>query len=63
MAILVLAGINMLVFELITVRGVREWDVKPTPPMSARFAGGISLCCWLLVVVFGRWTGFTMLPE
>jgi len=63
MCILVLAGINMLIFELITVRGVQEWDLKAVPPLRARLAGGISLTCWVLVVVFGRWTGFTMLPE
>jgi len=63
MAIIILAGINMLIFEFITVRGVRDWDVKPTPPLPAKLAGGISLTCWVLVVVFGRWTGFTMLPE
>jgi hypothetical protein len=61
--IMALAGINMLIFELITMRGVQDWDVKPTPPPSARLAGAISLTCWVLVVVFGRWTGFTMLPE
>ena len=63
MCVLVLAGINMLVFELITVRGVATWDREPTPPLPARLAGGISLACWALVVTFGRWTGFTMLPE
>jgi hypothetical protein len=61
--ILALAGINMLIFELITVRGVQSWDARSTPPSSARLAGGISLTCWILVVVFGRWTGFTMLPQ
>jgi hypothetical protein len=45
------------------VRGVQEWDLKPTPPLPARLAGGMSLTCWALVVIFGRWTGFTMLPE
>lgn len=63
MSIMVLAGINMLIFEFITIRGVHEWDVKSTPPLAAKLAGGISLTCWVLVVVFGRWTGFTMLPE
>jgi uncharacterized membrane protein len=63
MCVLVLAGINMLIFELITVRGVAKWDREPTPPLSARLAGGISLACWALVVTFGRWTGFTLLPE
>ena len=63
MSIMVLAGINMLVFELITVRGVEKWNVDPTPPLPARLAGAISLASWALIVMFGRWTGFTMLPE
>src|ERR1700704_861372 len=54
MSIMALAGINMLVFEFITVGGVREWDLKPTPPPHARLAGGISVTCWLLVFIFGR---------
>jgi uncharacterized membrane protein len=63
MGIMALAGINMLVFELITMRGVKTWDAATTPPTQARLAGAISIGCWALVVVFGRWTGFTMLPE
>jgi hypothetical protein len=63
MSIMVLAAINMLIFEFITVRSVQEWDLKRTPPLPARLAGGISLGCWVLVVIFGRWTGFTVLSE
>ena len=63
MSIMVLAGINMLIFEFITVRGVQEWDLKPTPPLPARLAGGISVTCWLLIFVFGRLTGFTVLSQ
>ncbi len=63
MSIMVLAGINMLIFEFITVRGVKEWDLNPTPPLPARLAGGISFTCWVLVFIFGRWTGFTVLSE
>jgi len=63
MGIMALAGINMLIFEFITVRGVQSWNVNPTPPLPARLAGGISISCWLLVFVFGRWTGFSILPE
>jgi hypothetical protein len=61
MILIVLAGINMLIFELVTFDGVREWDRKPLPPRQARLAGGISLTCWVLVLVFGRWTGFTVM--
>ena len=61
MLVIVLAGINMLIFELITVRGVQDWDRKPVPALPARLAGGISLTCWILVVIFGRWTGFTVM--
>jgi hypothetical protein len=63
MAIMAAAGINMFIFEFITVRGVKEWDPTPIPPLPARLAGGISLACWVLVFVFGRWTGFSVLPE
>lgn len=63
MSIMAAAGINMLIFEFITVRSVQTWDPKPNPPLPARLAGGISLTCWLLVFIFGRWTGFTVLPE
>lgn len=63
MVIMLAAGINMAIFEFITVRGVKEWDVTPNLPIQARLAGGISLACWALVFVFGRWTGFSILPE
>ena len=63
MAIMAAAGINMVIFEFVTARGAKEWDLKPNLPLPARLAGGISLTCWLLIFVFGRWTGFSILPE
>jgi hypothetical protein len=61
--IMALAGINMLIFELLTVRGVANWNRNPTPPLAARLAGAISLSSWVLVFVLGRLTGFSILPE
>ena len=61
--IMFIAAVNMLIFEFVTVRGVQEWDKNPTPPAAARLAGGISLACWILVFVFGRWTGFSVMPA
>jgi hypothetical protein len=55
-----LAGINMLIFHFITYRGVSDWDRNAAVPMAAKFAGGISLVAWLVVVAYGRWTGYTM---
>jgi hypothetical protein len=57
MVLIVLAGINMAVFEFITVRGVKDWDLAKTPPLAARLAGGISITCWLLVLACGRLIG------
>ena len=63
MSIMLVAGINMLIFEFVTARSVQTWNLGPSPPLSARLAGGISLTCWFLVFIFGRWTGFSVLPE
>src|SRR5262245_46625242 len=58
MLMLVLAGLNMLVFQLVTFRGVGAWDEKRRTPPAARLAGAASLACWIAVVAFGRWIGF-----
>jgi hypothetical protein len=60
MLLLVLAGLNMLVFQLVTFRGVGGWDEAARTPAGARFAGAFSLLCWIGVVAFGRWIGFTI---
>ncbi len=60
MALIAAAGINMVIFEFITVRDVQKWNLNPTPPPRVRLAGGISIACWVLVVVFGRLIGFTL---
>jgi hypothetical protein len=59
---IVVAGINMISFEFITVRDVQKWTLDPTPPQQARLAGGISIASWVLIVVFGRSISF-MLPT
>jgi len=60
MALIAVAGINMMIFEFITVRDVQKWNLNPTTTPPARLAGGISIACWVLVVVFGRLIGFTL---
>jgi hypothetical protein len=60
MLMMVLAGLNMLVFQLATFRGVGTWDDAQATPPGARFAGGFSLVAWISIVAFGRWIGFTI---
>jgi hypothetical protein len=63
MLLMLLAGVNMLVFQLITFRSVSKWDRDVPGPLAGVVAGAVSLACWLGVVAFGRQIGFTMYPE
>jgi hypothetical protein len=55
---LLAAGLNMLLFQLLTARGIAAWD-SGKPPCPARIAGVVSLLLWAAVVLLGRWIGFT----
>ena len=63
MALLVLAGINMLFFHFVVSRDIQRWDTRSPPPLGVRFAGAASLILWICVVGFGRWIGFTLQPT
>jgi len=56
--LLLLSGVNTLIFELGTFRSVAAWDRGRTP-LAAKLAGGLSLIFWISVVTLGRWIGFT----
>lgn len=58
--LLVLAGVNMAVFHVITWRTVKEWDTTPMVPTGAKVAGALSLLLWIGVIFFGRAIGFTL---
>src|SRR5678816_549279 len=59
MALLLLAGINMGIFELTSGRTVRQWETAVSPPTGAKTAAVISLVLWIGVIFLGRWIGFT----
>jgi len=60
MVLLVLAGVNVLVFELTAGRTVHRWDRAPSaPPPVARTIAALSLAIWVGVIVTGRIIGFT----
>jgi uncharacterized membrane protein len=59
MLLLVLAGVNMGIFELTTGRRAQQWGQESTTPRAARTAAKFSLLIWISVIVFGRLIGFT----
>jgi hypothetical protein len=52
-ALLVVAGVNAMIFELTAARHVVAWD-QGRPPFRAKLTGGISLLVWIGVVAMGR---------
>jgi len=58
-ALLFLAAINMLVFELTTRRTVAQWDRDASAPPLGRAVAAVSLVIWISVIVAGRMIGFT----
>jgi hypothetical protein len=59
MLMLLIAGVNVAIFEFWTFRGVASWNRKGPIPVAAKLAGALSLVLWIFVVGFGRWIGFT----
>ena len=59
-AALLLAGLNALVYHLVTERRLAEWDDNVRLPLPARAAGLLSIVLWATVVLGGRMTAYTM---
>jgi len=51
---ILLTGINALLFHLTIEKRIAAWDNDPTPPARARLAGAASLVLWCGVVICGR---------
>lgn len=56
------AGINMAIFHMTAHRRIADWDEAVPTPLSARLAGATSLVLWMVVIVLGRFVGFTLAP-
>jgi hypothetical protein len=59
MVLLLLAGLNMLAFELTAARTVQRWDRAPSAPPAGRAVAATSLVIWIAIIVAGRLIGFT----
>lgn len=59
MLLLVLAAVNMLVFELTARKTLAQWDRAASTPRAAKIVATVSLVIWVGVIAAGRVIGFT----
>jgi hypothetical protein len=62
-AFLVLAGVNVAVFQWTVSRSMQQWDLDPVPPFRARLASGVSLVLWAGIVVAGRMIAYNWFDK
>ncbi len=63
MVLLVLAGLNVLVFNATIRRKIAEWDLAPTTPRAAKIAAIVSLVLWVAIVAAGRAIAYAIPPP
>ena len=62
MLLLVLAGMNMLFFEMTAHRTVNRWDNARSAPAAGKAVAVLSLTLWIGIIFMGRIIGFTTHP-
>lgn len=63
MLLLLLTGINMLIFELTAGRVIHRWDKSPSAPPVGKAVAAVSLVMWISIICMGRMIGFTTSRE
>jgi hypothetical protein len=58
MLLLLLAGIQALIFQTMLSRKLPAWDERPSLPVIAKVMGLTSIVLWLGIVTAGRFIGF-----
>ncbi|MEV8400193.1 DUF6644 family protein [Streptomyces niveus] len=59
LGLILLAGINILIFHRRTYRSVADWDADQPTPVAARCAAVVSLTSWTGVTIAGRLLAYT----
>ena len=54
LGMILLAGVNLLIFHATVYRGVQQWDRAAAVPAGARAAAIVSILLWCGVVAMGR---------
>jgi hypothetical protein len=60
---LVLAGLNVLIFNATIGRRTAEWDLAVKTPAAAKIAAVISLVLWVAIVAAGRAIAYALPPP
>ena len=58
MLLLVVAGVNMVFFELTDRRKVLTWDRERSAPTAGKIVAAASLAIWIGVIFLGRWVAY-----
>jgi hypothetical protein len=59
LALLGLAGLNALAYEMTKSQSMSVWDDAAVPPLRVRLAGYLSLLLWTAIIVTGRTMAYT----
>jgi hypothetical protein len=60
LVLLILAGLNVLVFHNTVFKRVGSWDTAAGTPLQAKIAGAISISVWFGMMTAGRLIGYTL---
>jgi hypothetical protein len=63
MALVLLAGINILLIEMTIKRNIGNWGERGPTPSIARFSAAVSILLWFGIVAMSRVIGFTGAHE
>ncbi len=63
MIMLVLAGVNVLIFNSTIGRRTAEWDLDANTPRAAKIAGIVSMVLWVAIVAAGRAIAYALPPP
>ena len=58
MVLLLIAGVQALIFQTLISRKLFTWDDRPSLPLTAKIIGLTSILLWLGIVAAGRFIGF-----
>lgn len=63
MVFLILAGLNVLIFNATIGRKVAEWDMAAQTPRAAKVAAVVSIALWILIIAAGRAIAYALPPP